>query len=181
MSHKKKNREDEQPYKVINVNRELNILRALKNYKPPFSIMRNFHLVDDGVEPEATIVLKAGGREIHVADTGVGPLDALANAMKKALEPAFPFIKEVKLIDFSARIHESRSGTKATVEVTVLLSDGVEVWQVSEISQNINQASFQALSCGYELAIIHRLMREKKIPKDSEKKKREKKEGKRKK
>lgn len=145
-----------QSYEVINANRELNILRAIRGYRPPFEIVRNYHLVDDGVQPEATIVLKAGGREIHEADTGVGPVDALANTLKKALKPAFPFISDVRLIDFAARIHESHSGTKATVEVSLLLSDGTAVWRVSELSQNINQASFQALADGYEFAIIHR-------------------------
>jgi len=143
-------------HQVINANRELNILHSLKGYAPPFRILRAFHLVDDGSEPEATIVLEAGGREVHEADTGVGPVDALANAMKKALKPAFPFLQDVKLIDFSARIFDSRSGTKASVEVTVWLSDGAGVWTVSESSRNINQASFHALAAGYEFAILQR-------------------------
>ena len=143
-------------HQVINANRELNILHSLKGYEPPFRILRAFHLVDDGSEPEATIVLEAGGCEVHEADTGVGPVDALANAMKKALNPAFPFLQDVKLIDFSARIFDSRSGTKASVEVTVWLSDGTRVWTVSETSRNINQASFHALAAGYEFAILQR-------------------------
>jgi len=149
---------------IINANRELSILHALKGYVPPFQILRNYHLVDDGVEPEATVVLRAGGKEIHEADTGVGPVDALANTLKKALKPAFSFIDEVRLIDFSARIYESRSGTKASVEVSVWLGDGTEVWKVSDTSRNINQASFHALTAGYEYAIIHR-QRRKKVPK----------------
>jgi 2-isopropylmalate synthase len=141
---------------LINANRELNILHSLKGFERPFRILRAFHLVDNGSEPEATIVLEAGGREIHEADTGVGPVDALANTLKKALNPAFPFLQDVKLIDFSARIFDSRSGTKTSVEVTVLLSDGEKVWTVSESSQNINQASFHALAAGYEFAILQR-------------------------
>ena len=146
---------------VIDANRELNILHSLKRYRPPFRILRNYHLVDNGVEPEATIVLRAGGKEIHEADTGVGPVDALANTLKKALKPAFPFIEGVRLVDYSARIHESRSGTKASIAVTLLLSDGDQIWKVSEISQNINQASFQALVGGYEFAIVDRRGRKK--------------------
>ncbi len=146
---------------IINANRELNILRSLKNYKPPFQILRGYHLVDNGKEPEATVMLQAGGKEIHEADSGVGPVDALANTLKKALKPAFPFIGEVRLVDFSAMIHESRSGSKAIVDVAVLLSDGIEIWKVSELSHNINQASFQALADGYEFAIVHRERRKK--------------------
>ena len=85
----------------------------------------------------------------------------LAKALKKALKPAFPFIEGVRLIDYSARIHESRSGTKATIAVTLLLSDGDQIWRVSELSQNINQASFQALVGGYEFAILERKARKK--------------------
>jgi 2-isopropylmalate synthase len=147
-------------YDVINANRELNILHSIKGYETPFRILRNYHLIDSGSEPEATIVVQAGGNEIHEADKGVGPVDALANTLKKALKPAFPCIEEVRLIDFAARIHESRSGTKASVEVTLLLSDGTDVWRVSELSQNINQASFQALVEGYEFAIIQRMKRD---------------------
>ena len=145
---------------IINASRELNVLHSRERYQPPFRIVRNYHLVDDGEEPEATVVLSAGGQEIHQADTGVGPVDALANTLKKALKPAFAFISEVRLIDFSARIHESRSGTSASVEVTVWLGDGIDVWRVSETSQNINQASFRALAGGYEFAIVHRQRRE---------------------
>ena len=146
---------------IIDADRELNIVHSLKRYRPPFQILRNYHLVDNGVEPEATVVLRAGGKEIHEADTGVGPVDALANALKKALKPAFPFIEGVRLVDYSARIHESRSGTRATVAVTLLLSDGDQVWKVSELSQNINQASFEALVGGYEFAIVERKRRKK--------------------
>ena len=144
---------------VIDANRELNVMHSLKRYRPPFQILRNYHLVDNGEEPEATIVLRAGGKDIHEADTGVGPVDALANALKKALKPAFPFIEGVRLVDYSARIHESRSGTKAAVAVTLLLSDGDQIWKVSELSQNINQASFLALVGGYEFAIVERKRR----------------------
>jgi len=144
---------------VIDANRELNILHSLKRYRPPFRILRNYHLVDNGEEPEATVVLRAGGQEIHEADTGVGPVDALANTLKKALKPVFPLIEEVRLVDYSARIHESRSGTKASIAVTVVLSDGDQIWKVSEISRNINQASFQALVGGYEFAIVNRKRR----------------------
>ncbi|MEW6441053.1 MAG: alpha-isopropylmalate synthase regulatory domain-containing protein [bacterium] len=144
------------PYEPLDANLELNVLRSIGGYRPPFRIVRNYHLVDDGAEPEATIVLEACGRVVHEADTGVGPIDALANALKKALTPAFPFIDEVRLVDFAARIHESHSGTRAAVEVSILQSDGREVWRVSQLSRNINEASLHALADGYEFAIARR-------------------------
>ena len=62
----------------------LNLLRSMSDYKPHFEIIGNYRLIDDGVRPEATIMLRANGKEMHEADTGVGPVDALAKVLKKS-------------------------------------------------------------------------------------------------
>ena len=59
--------------KVKNATKILNLLRSMSDYKPHFEIHGNYRLIDDGVRPEATIMLRANGREMHEADTGVGP------------------------------------------------------------------------------------------------------------
>jgi len=84
----------------------------------------------------------------------VGPVDALANVLKKSLSSIFPVIQEIKLVDFSSRIHDSRSGTSASVEVNIIFSDGDAIWSVVAISENINMASFMALIDGFEYAIL---------------------------
>jgi 2-isopropylmalate synthase len=138
----------------------LNLLRSMSNYKPHFEILGNYRLIDDGVRPEATIMLRADGREMHEAETGVGPVDALAKVLKKSLKSIFPEIDQVKLIDFSSRIFDPGAGTAAGVEVEILFSNGKEAWRVKAFSENICKASFLALVDGFEYGI--HIFREKK-------------------
>ena len=136
--------------------KELNILRALDSYEKPFSVVGTYRLIDDGLRPEATVIIKADRAEMHEASTGVGPVDALANVLKKSLGSIFPFIKDVKLVDFASRISDTRSGTAARVEVSIVFTDGKEIWSVTAVSDNINMASFLALLDGFEYAILLR-------------------------
>ena len=91
---------------------------------------------------------------MHEAATGVGPVDALASVLKKSLASIFPFIHAVKLVDFRSAISDTRSGTAARVEVSIVFTDGTEMWSVSAVSGNINMASFLALVDGFEYAIL---------------------------
>jgi 2-isopropylmalate synthase len=134
--------------------KELNILRALDSYQKPFTVVGTYRLIDDGLRPEATVIIKADHAEMHEASTGVGPVDALANVLKKGLGSIFPFIRNVKLVDFASRISDSRSGTAARVEVSIVFTDGAEMWSVAAVSENINMASFMALLDGFEYAIL---------------------------
>ena len=136
--------------------KELNILRALEGYRKPFTIVGTYRLIDDGLRPEATVIIKADTVEMHEASTGVGPVDALANVLKKGLGSMFPFIRDVKLVDFASRISDTRSGTAARVEVSIVFTDGTEMWSVAAVSENINMASFMALLDGFEYAILLR-------------------------
>ena len=138
----------------------LNLWRSMADYKPHFEILGNYRLIDDGVRPEATVMLRANGREMHEAGTGVGPVDALAKVLKKSLKSLFPEIDSVKLIDFSSRIFDPGAGTAAGVEVEILFSNGKDAWRVKAFSENINRASFLALVDGFEYGII--ISREKK-------------------
>ncbi len=139
---------------IKDATKELNILRSLDNYKKPFEVIGTYRLVDDGISPEATVIIKTVNNMTHEASTGVGPVDALANVLKKSLSSIFPVIQGVKLADYSARVHDARSGTSAKVEVSIVFTDGTEIWRVSEIAENINMASFMALLDGFEYAVL---------------------------
>jgi len=125
----------------------------MSDYKPHFEIIGNYRLIDDGVRPEATIMIRANGKEMHEAETGVGPVDALARVLKKSLISLFPEVDQIKLIDFSSRIFDPGAGTAAGVEVEILFSDGKEAWRVRAFSENICKASFLALIDGFEYGI----------------------------
>lgn len=139
---------------IIDATKELNILRSRKNYRGPFEVVGTYRLIDDGLRPEATVIIKTDKEEMHEASTGVGPVDALAKVLKKSLSSIFPMIQGIKLVDFSSRIHDSRSGTSANVEVNIIFTDGEAIWSVVAISENINMASFMALIDGFEYAIL---------------------------
>lgn len=139
--------------KIKDATRELHMLRGLKGYKSPFRVIGTYRLVDDGIRPEATVIIRTEEEEMHEASTGVGPVDALANVLKKSLSSLFPFIEEVRLVDYSSKIHDSTLGTAAKVEVSIVFTDGESLWEVRAISENINMASFKALLDGFEYAI----------------------------
>jgi 2-isopropylmalate synthase len=139
---------------IKNATETLSILRARRGYVAPFEIIGQYRLIDTGESPEATVILRAHGREMHEADTGVGPVDALAKVLKKSLKTIFPVIGRVTLIDFKSRIFDSKAGTAAKVEVEIIFTDTKDVWRVTAFSENINRASFLALIDGFEYAIL---------------------------
>lgn len=148
-------------YEIVDASRELSIARSLNSYAPPFKVLGGYRLIDDGVDPEATVQIEANGRYIHEASTGNGPVDALAKVLKKALIPLFPEIENIKLVDYRANIMDARRGTSTDVEVTIIFTDGERVWKVNAISENINAASFHVLMDGFEYAILKSSVSEK--------------------
>lgn len=143
-------------YEIEDATSALAVARSLKNYKPPFRIIGGYRLIDDGKDPEGTVQIEAFDRIIHEASTGNGPVDALANVLKKALMPLFPSITKIKLVDYRAHILDSKRGTSTEVEVTIMFTDGIKVWRVSSFSENINAASFKCLIDGFEYAILNK-------------------------
>lgn len=141
-------------FKIQDATGALNISRSLKKYKPPFKVVGGYRLIDNGVNPEATVQIEANGRIIHEASNGNGPVDALANVLKKALIPLFPEIEKIKLIDYRANILDARRGTSTDVEVTIIFTDGEDVWKVYSLSENINAASFNVLIDGFEYGVL---------------------------
>ncbi len=145
-------------FNIEDASKKLAIARTLNSYRRPFKILDNYRLIDNGVEPEATVQIEASGKTIHEASTGKGPVDALANVLKKGLTPLFPEIENIKLVDYRANILDARRGTSTVVEVTIIFSDGEDVWKVSSLSENINYASFNGLIDGFEYALLKKIM-----------------------
>ena len=95
---------------------------------------------------EATIKLEVDGSEVeHTAAEGNGPVNALDRALRKALERFYPALKDVRLIDFKVRVLEGTAGTAARVRVLVESGDNKEKWGTVGVSENVIEASWQAL------------------------------------
>jgi len=94
---------------------------------------------------EATIMLDVNGAVEHTAAIGNGPVNALDNALRKALEKFYPSLKELTLLDYKVRILDERSGTEAKTRVLVESGDREGKWGTVGVSRNIIEASWQAL------------------------------------
>jgi len=110
---------------------------------------------DEG-EPlsEATIMVKVAGHVEHTAATGDGPVNALDNALRKALEKFYPVLKNVKLHDYKVRVLQPGKGTAAKVRVLVESGDAQERWGTVGVSENIIEASWQALVDSIEYKLL---------------------------
>ena len=106
----------------------------------------------DGVETEATIKLmilgEAGSEPERIVATGEGngPVNSLDSAFRAAVGERFPALDDVKLTDYKVRILDSSSGTGAVTRVLIDATDGNRRWTTIGVSENIIEASWQALS-----------------------------------
>jgi 2-isopropylmalate synthase len=91
------------------------------------------------------IKLRVDGTEEHTAAEGSGPVNALDKALRKSLTTFFPCIRDVRLTDFKVRVLNSEGGTEAKVRVLIESSDGQESWGTVGVSENLIEASWQAL------------------------------------
>ena len=103
---------------------------------------------------QATIKISVGDEVELTAAEGNGPVNALDHALRKALTKFYPQISEMHLVDFKVRIVEGSEGTAARVKVLLDSRDGEELWSTIGVSENIIEASWQALvdSIQYKLS-----------------------------
>lgn len=99
---------------------------------------------------EATVKARVGGKVEHHVSEGDGPVNALDSALRKALEPHFPGLREMRLVDFKVRVINERAGTAARVRVVVESRDEDEVWGTVGVSENMIEASWKALVDAFE-------------------------------
>lgn len=103
---------------------------------------------------EATIKVRVGDQIEHTAADGVGPVNALDKALSKALDGFYPELKEVHLTDFKVRVLDERAGTAAKVRVLIEMADQEETWGTVGVSENIIEASWQALTDGIDYKLM---------------------------
>lgn len=102
---------------------------------------------------EATVKLNVKGEKELTAAEGDGPVNALDHALRSALTRFYPEISKVHLSDFKVRIIDGKDGTAAKIRVLIESSDGKETWGTVGVSENIIEASWEALvdSVEYQL------------------------------
>jgi 2-isopropylmalate synthase len=135
------------------------IKKALGMYKRFFNLIGFRVIVEkrkEGEEPlsEATIMLKVGRKIEHTAAIGNGPVNAIDNALRKALDRFYPELKEMKLHDYKVRVLTAGKGTTAKVRVLIESGDEHERWNTVGVSENIIEASYQALVDSIEYKLL---------------------------
>jgi 2-isopropylmalate synthase len=129
---------------------ELLMKRALGTHRKFFTVT-SFRVIDEkrheDKQPvsEATVMVRVGGKIEHTAAEGHGPVNALDNALRKALEKFYPKLKDVKLLDYKVRVLPAGQGTASAIRVLIESGDKDSRWGTVGVSDNIIEASYQAL------------------------------------
>lgn len=105
---------------------------------------------------EATIKVKVAGETEIAAAEGDGPVNALDIALRKVLKRFYPEVEAMSLRDFKVRILEGKEGTAAKTRVLIESSDGKSIWGTVGVSENIIEASWEALLDSIEHFLIRR-------------------------
>ena len=137
---------------------ELLIQEALGRKKKNFQLV-GFRVIDEKrneKEPpisEATIMVQVDGVLEHAAAMGNGPVNALDQALRKALTKFYPNLQEVELLDYKVRVLSSGEGTASSVRVLIESGDKKGRWGTVGVSHNVIEASWQAVvdSIDYKL------------------------------
>ena len=123
--------------------------RAASDYKPLFSLIDFTVIVEDrqgrGQLAEAMVKIDVDGDIVHTAAEGNGPVNALDLALRKALLPDYPALRDIQLVDYKVRILDSESATGAMTRVLIDSYNGSERWSTVGAGTDIICASWLAL------------------------------------
>jgi 2-isopropylmalate synthase len=128
---------------------ELLLRKETGEYEPLFRLESWRAIVEkraDGrVETEATIKIWVDGERYVRTAEGNGPVNALDNALREALVEIHPHLRDLELVNFKVRILDETKGTGAITRVLLDTSDGDRVWGSIGVSENVIEASWEAL------------------------------------
>ncbi|MDD5069858.1 MAG: citramalate synthase [Candidatus Omnitrophica bacterium] len=137
---------------------KLLLQRTFNKYKTFFELL-GFRVIiekreDNRLISEATIKLKVEGKLEHTAAEGDGPVNALDNALRKALDKFYPVLSTMRLADFKVRVLNATGGTAAKVRVLIESQDADEAWSTIGVSENMIEASWHALVDSVEYKLL---------------------------
>jgi 2-isopropylmalate synthase len=137
---------------------DLLIRRATGDYEPLFRLEAWRVLVEkreDGkVQTEATIKIWVGGERYLRTAEGNGPVNALDTALRSAIAEQYPHLRDIELVNFKVRILDETKGTGAVTRVLLDASDGTDTWGSIGVSENVIEASWEALVDSLEAGML---------------------------
>ena len=137
---------------------ELLVKNLRKDVDHPFKVIGFKLTIDEtgkGQVSETSIkVMDRHGNIEHTAADGVGPINALNGALRKALSRFYPVVNDIRLTDYKVRVLDEKAATAANVRVLIRSTDGTDNWTTVGVSQNVIEASLLALTDSIEYAIL---------------------------
>ena len=138
------------------------LMREALGQRQQFFTIKDFHVYCDmlrdaarqGSQAVATIKITVKGQDILEAAEGNGPVSALDSALRKALASVYPDIAAFSLTDYKVRILDGTAGTSAKTRVLIESSNGHQRWTTVGVSNNIIEASYQAVVEGLEYGLM---------------------------
>ncbi len=130
-------------------------MRRASGWEQDYFRVESFRVITDdlaaddtpgGVTTEATIKVHVNGDRLIATAEGNGPINALDRALRDALDGRYPALDRVHLTDYKVRVLDTQRGTGAVTRVLLDTTDGEESWTTIGVSENIIEASWQALS-----------------------------------
>ena len=143
-------------YEAADASFELMLRRESGEYQPLFRL-ESFRVItekraDGEVETEATIKVWVGGNRLVRTAEGNGPVNALDKALRLAITELHPHLADIELVNYKVRILDENLGTGAVTRVLLDSSDGHAEWGTIGVSENIIEASWEALVESLEYA-----------------------------
>jgi 2-isopropylmalate synthase len=120
--------------------------------------MRGGAPIEDGdsiIDTEATVKVWAGGERMVAIGEGNGPVNAIDAALRSVLTQRFPALGRIHLTDYRVRVLEGAATTGAVVRVLIDSTDGDRAWSTVGVSENIIEASWQALVDSLVFGLLH--------------------------
>ncbi len=148
-------------FETADASLEIMLKRRLGEYEPFFTL-ESFRVIadkfEDGrVQTEATVKVHVGGHRYLATAEGNGPVNALDKALRLVLQRFYPaeVINAVELTDYKVRVIDEKKGTGAITRVLIVSDDGVKSWGTVGVSENIIEASWEALVDSIEYGLSH--------------------------
>ncbi len=155
-------------FEVADASLEL-LMRRATGWEQPWFAVESFRVITDdlvpssdlgdaarnGVSTEATMKVHVGGDRVVATAEGNGPVNALDTALRRALGDRCPGLERIHLTDYKVRVLDTQKGTGAVTRVLIDSADGDRVWTTIGVSENIIEASWQALYDSLVFGLLH--------------------------
>lgn len=150
-------------YEAADGSLALLVMRHLGIYEPAFTLESFRIIVDDREDvgalakdaaSEATVKIHVGDSRVISTGEGTGPVGALDNALRAAIQEIYPQVREMELVDFKVRLPDESQGTGAITRVTITTQDKFGTFGTVGVSENVLEAAWNALVESIEYGLV---------------------------